>query len=930
MVEEFITREELPVVDAWSLLEHEGRGRDLYLAKSMLSTYASSSSSEECSPAEDWNTRVPSSVRWSSVDQLMPVGKISEGTLGSPILLTTNCYSVLLGDPDVTLVTYRQTITDANEELRLPYSIRIKITERLQKYHPQVLGKLPIVCGSEHVAYTVGIIPEMQDMKFKAKYRDKRGRISYDVRMERKSQARVKDLYEACCRSPSLLPPPDLIMVLKAIFKNHLSFRCKWQNNSYVPRCRREHLAEQDNISHNLECHHGFLVDVHHFAGRQSPLCLSINLKTSVVTREQPLLCYLRNDVRTRDIVNEKKMQSLLETDDVVFLTSLLTNLKVKSIHSEFNRVYRIVRVSCWGSNCLTFRMKNRRTTTEGEEHELDEGKTVWTVEQYFKEFYSCNLFYPKLNCVQVASRTEPIYLPMEVCMLLKDQDMGNKLSKEEREKVNNTTVVSPRDWSSHLSTIVQDCDFDSSPALKAMKCTVSRKPLGVRARVLPAPYLTTGQILQPKDGTWDAEDLTLCRPIHLKTWTVFMYDVRGVSGAKSNKFYKPFLMRLIEVGRKMGMRIDEPRIDVIRKSPEPQMEFELLASYYPDTQIVLVFLKPDAELLYERLKVFANTEVEILTQCIRPETYRENASEEVLRNLVLQLNAKCGGTNVNLHWDSMPSLAGLAPPRVLLLGAAIDHPPRYGHRTPSIAAVVGVTDIQEARYTTRVRPQPHNHEILELKQMVRDIMAEDFKKNLGTLPRQMIVYRLGVQEDFLQPVLEKELRQIWEAFKLVLPQGYPEPTITYIALNKAKSIRFFCSDRGDGDEESSVPPGTVVEKYITHPTQRDFYLCSHLGKCGTSKIVHYTVLWDENNLSMDQLQTYTYALCHLDARGSHSVSLPMPAMYAQLAAKMSRTQIATCERDHMKQPIENPLPDVNRHCIMGGQNKVLSKLYFL
>jgi eukaryotic translation initiation factor 2C len=85
------------------------------------------------------------------------------------------------------------------------------------------------------------------------------------------------------------------------------------------------------------------------------------------------------------------------------------------------------------------------------------------------------------------------------------------------------------------------------------------------------------------------------------------------------------------------------------------------------------------------------------------------------------------------------------------------------------------------------------------------------------------------------------------------------------------------------------------VDSKICHPTEFDFYLCSHAGiqvgfPCsfffsgavlsldgmgrlliyiwnpffqGTSRPAHYHVLWDENKFTADELQTLTNNLCY-------------------------------------------------------------------
>ena len=59
---------------------------------------------------------------------------------------------------------------------------------------------------------------------------------------------------------------------------------------------------------------------------------------------------------------------------------------------------------------------------------------------------------------------------------------------------------------------------------------------------------------------------------------------------------------------------------------------------------------------------------------------------------------------------------------------------------------------------------------------------------------------------------------------------------------------RLFCADKKEQSGKSgNIPAGTAVDVGITHPTEFDFYLCSHQGIQGTSRPTHYHVLWDDN-----------------------------------------------------------------------------------
>ena len=77
--------------------------------------------------------------------------------------------------------------------------------------------------------------------------------------------------------------------------------------------------------------------------------------------------------------------------------------------------------------------------------------------------------------------------------------------------------------------------------------------------------------------------------------------------------------------------------------------------------------------------------------------------------------------------------------------------------------------------------------------------------------------------------------------------------------------------------------------RYLCNSKSRTylFSVFSHLQ--GTTKPTHYHVLWNDCNLSADQIQEMTYYLCHTYSRCERSVSYPAPTYYAHLAAFRAR-----------------------------------------
>lgn len=166
----------------------------------------------------------------------------------------------------------------------------------------------------------------------------------------------------------------------------------------------------------------------------------------------------------------------------------------------------------------------------------------------------------------------------------------------------------------------------------------------------------------------------------------------------------------------------------------------------------------------------------------------------------------------------------------VIFLGADVTHPPAGDNKKPSIAAVVGSMDAHPSRYAATVRVQQHRQEIIqELSSMVRELLIMFYKSTGGYKPHRIILYRDGVSEGQFPHVLQHELTALREAC-IKLEAGY-RPGITFIVVQKRHHTRLFCADKKEQSGKSgNIPAGTTVDVGITHPTEFDFYLCSHQG----------------------------------------------------------------------------------------------------
>uniref|UniRef100_A0A9R1SRQ3 Argonaute RISC component 4 n=2 Tax=Cyprinus carpio TaxID=7962 RepID=A0A9R1SRQ3_CYPCA len=303
-----------------------------------------------------------------------------------------------------------------------------------------------------------------------------------------------------------------------------------------------------------------------------------------------------------------------------------------------------------------------------------------------------------------------------------------------------------------------------------------------------------------------------------------------------------------------------------------------------------------------KQLKRVGDTLLGMATQCVQVKNVVKT-SPQTLSNLCLKINAKLGGINNVLVPHQRPSV--FQQP-VIFLGADVTHPPAGDGKKPSIAAVVGSMDGHPSRYCATVRVQTSRQDlsqeqfysqevIQDLTNMVRELLIQ-FYKSTRFKPTRIIYYRGGVSEGQMKQVAWPELIAIRKAC-ISLEEDY-RPGITYIVVQKRHHTRLFCSDKAERVGKSgNVPAGTTVDSTITHPSEFDFYLCSHAGIQGTSRPSHYHVLWDDNCFTADELQLLTYQLCHTYVRCTRSVSIPAPAYYARLVAFRARYHLV--DKDH-------------------------------
>ncbi|XP_067142812.1 protein argonaute-2-like [Centruroides vittatus] len=562
-------------------------------------------------------------------------------------------------------------------------------------------------------------------------------------------------------------------------------------------------------------------------------------------------------------------------------LSKEMKNLRVEVTHLPYPRKYRVRDITRENAN-NTFFMRR-----------INDTEASCSVSEYFRSEYRA-LRYPNLPCLDVGNNNKKIYLPLEVCNIVEGQHCNKKLTDKQTSDMIRYTARPPAERFNDIRQSVNAMMHDFEPFSREFGISVNTNFLKCTGRVLEPPEVMYdgSQTVRPSNGSWNMVNKKFHKGVTIDKWMLLSFSANrycneGVLGRLANM--------LIENGRNVGVDFADPLVvrgftrrdgkpgDIIRQAKEMEPELELAVIVLP------------VENIYPEVKTVAETELGLMTQCVRDVNLvdRKKFNAQFICNLCQKINAKMGGVNNSLAREYRPEI--MKRP-VMIVGIDCNHPAPGDKVGYSIAAVVGSLDAYPGKFKASIRVQHRRQRIdgqrfgqdivVELKDMMKELLDAFYVYTENKKPQKIIVFRDGVSEGEFQKVMDYELREIRKACEEMAPGETYQPPITFIITGKRHHTRFLPENRRDGvGRPGNIPPGTTVDKDVVHPVFYDFFLCSHIGIQGTSRPAHYTVLWDDNDFTPDELQVLTYYLCHTYARCTRSISIPTPVMYADLAA---------------------------------------------
>ncbi|KAJ7050401.1 argonaute-like protein [Mycena amicta] len=624
----------------------------------------------------------------------------------------------------------------------------------------------------------------------------------------------------------------------------------------------------------------------------QGKMLVNVDISTGVVYKDGPLLnlCLAYLGETKPDVLSSK-----LDERRRLRLSRFITGVRVQTQDAGNQNVVRsrvIRRLHNQGANTVTFTIR--------------EGGTKKTVAQYFADTRNKPLQFPSLLCIEVG---QGALIPLELCKVLPGQLVRKEIPEDKKKDLVRFASMPPNARLQDIKKGLEILAYGQSEYVHKFGMTVSPKLVETTARLLEAPRLKYGQgskvpDVQPKNGVWNMADKKFFRPATIANWALVILDPyfrdNNINDVTTN---------FVAGCRSTGMTVVDPvpvaqRLNAQGNVPEllTGVGKQLFQLKKAAPALFVIILPDGGNDIYTTVKHWGDILKGVATQCLKSRNCLK-ANIQFWANVALKVNGKMGGINVIIDPTQGAILSDPRNPTVVL-GADVMHPGAGTNGRPSYAAVVGSKDSHAASYTAIHGVQASRQELItELRLMTKYVVGKymNYRQTVEKVPaanappKRLIFFRDGVSEGQFQQVLDNELPLI----KGACADLGINPLITLVVVGKRHHNRLFPQENSkDADKSGNCPAGTVVDRDIGHPTLFDYYLQSHGGLLGTSRPGHYSVLHDDNKLSADAMQALSFALCHVYAGSTRSVSIPAPVYYADKVCARAKIHFDPSKRE--------------------------------
>nr|DAD43828.1 TPA_asm: hypothetical protein HUJ06_002058 [Nelumbo nucifera] len=342
-----------------------------------------------------------------------------------------------------------------------------------------------------------------------------------------------------------------------------------------------------------------------------------------------------------------------------------LKGLKVTVIHRTTKQKYIIRGLTSSVTNNLSFPIEDPR-------------REVGLVE-YFKDKYNKVIEHRYLPCLDLSKDGKMNYVPMEFCVLVEGQrypkDRLDMLVRDVRSNFNKFALAEPSVRKDCICTMVK---ADDEPCGGGIAQNFEIAPPSLKLGNVNGE---ASRVTVSDDCQWNLIGNCVLEGKRVERWAIIDFTDRNV---KLN--YIQFARKLVIRCRKLHIEMKEPlfyepsEMCELRNSKQFSKHPSSICSRAIEISggqlQILICAMSEKDAGYNNLKRICETEIGIMTQCcLSKNANKHKGLDQYLANLALKINAKLGGSNVEL-FEKLLRLEGDG--HVMFIGADVNHPDAF------------------------------------------------------------------------------------------------------------------------------------------------------------------------------------------------------------------------------------------------------------
>ncbi|KAK6056536.1 piwi domain protein, partial [Cooperia oncophora] len=529
------------------------------------------------------------------------------------------------------------------------------------------------------------------------------------------------------------------------------------------------------------------------------------------------------------------------------------------------------------------------------------------SVFDYFEEKYGRRLKYPHAPLIKVRERGRNNNYPMELGYLRPMQRVTiPQQTPDQSHRTTRICAVPPGERQDNIARGARALKLfgsEDNPYVTSAGLYIYKDPMKVEGRLLPPPKLRyRDDLAVVRDGKWRTPRGHLLIPAECGVWAVY-----GLVAKQNKRDVQRLITQFAEIFFKeacnRGLRLPHPS-EILVVDNEHELRDVLKEAAHHDCKYCLIITADSITTVHKLIKLWER-ELEMVTQDVKLSNVEKVVKEKrmvTMENILLKANLKLGGLNYEIEMNGQVAsdeVRNWIRPGRLLLGIGVSHPPPSGNFDADKAApsVVG--------YAANFKTNPYDfvgdylfqssrreETVTTMSDIVNNVVPKFAENHGGKFPRDLIIYRSGLSEGSFSTMLTHEIPLLRGALSTL---GVKNVKIVFIVAQKEHNVRLMLEriDRTRKPTEQNIPPGVVVDQQLTHPSFKEFYLNSHITLQGSARTPRYTVLVDDLNLSMDELEGMTYVLTYDHQIVNLPTSLPTPLYVANRYAERGRNTYA-------------------------------------